>query len=215
MEKIYLKVLIVVISANLCYSQEKKTIQLNNNEILTVTVQEDGKVEKGVYKCNLFEWKISIPEGYSIRSQERTKELQEKGFSAIKENLPADQRKIPQFKTLISFENGKYNSFGATYEPRPQILTLEEHQSFIAKLLQDTYTSTGMKVEIVKSNLNIGKRDFYKLFIKLLSPNDDTLLLTQEMYVTYINNHIFTAAISYQNPEAGMVLNYTFLKSFE
>jgi hypothetical protein len=217
MKNISLKVIILAISTNICCSQEKSTRQLHNNEVLTITVQEDGKIENSIYKCNLFDWQISIPEGYTIRSQERTKELEDKGLSAIKENLPAGQREIPRAKTLISFENGIYNSFGATYEPIPktQIMTLEEHQSFIAKLLQDTYNSTGMKVEIVKSNLKIGKRDFYKLLIKLYNPKNDSLLLIQEFYVTYLNSHVFTAAISYQNEEAGMVLNYCFLKSFK
>lgn len=216
-KSIVFKIILLTITTHFCHSQQTKTTRLRENETLTVTVEEDGKIENNVYKCNLFDWEMQIPEGYSLRSQERTKELEEKGFSAMKENLPEGQRKIQSAKTLISFEDNNYNSFSATYEPIPKTrkMTLTEHQAFMAKLMQDTYNSAGVQVEVVKSSLKIGKREFYKIMIKLFHPKNNSVILTQELYTSYINDHVFLAAISYKNEQAGMVLNYNFLKSFK
>ena len=43
----------------------------------------------------------------------------------------------------------------------------------------------------------------------------DRLVLTQEIYNTFINNHLFSASINYTNEITGMLLYYSLKKSFE
>jgi hypothetical protein len=76
--KVRIIITFLLVSINICFSQENK--KSNKSEILTVTTRENGKVENGIYTCNLFDWKITIPENYKITDLKRTEELENKGY---------------------------------------------------------------------------------------------------------------------------------------
>lgn len=206
--------ILLLISSNLFFSQEKKE-EVKESK---VEIVENGKIENGVYICDLIEWKIAIPEGYQIIKKERIEELEKKGFEAIKKEVPdgvAINRHPPQ---LIGFQLDKYNYFKSSLETLvgAKKFTLEEHKLFSEKLLRDAYSNVKeLKFELTKSDLKLGKHNFYKIQVKIYSAKDDRHLLTQELYNAYINNNLFSASINYTNESVGMVLNYNFEKSFE
>lgn len=203
-------------SINICFSQVK-TVELNRNEILTIEVPENGKLENGVYTCNLFDWKITIPDNYQITDQKRTEELERKGYEATKSANP-NVKINPHPTQLIGFEKDKYTHFKASFESLDgtKKVTLEEHKKFSEQLLSDTYSKIKqLKYEISSSDIKLGKYSFYKIVIRIYNPKDDTLLLTQELYNSFINNHLFSVAINYRSLDDGILLNYTFTKSME
>lgn len=120
---------------------------------------------------------------------------------------------------LIGFEKDKYTNFKSSYESLAgtKKVTLEEHMKFSSQLMSDTYTTIkGLKFELTSTpNIKLGKLIFYKIQVKIYNPKNDKLMLTQEIYNAFINNHLFIVAINYTNEEDGMVLNYTFKKSLE
>lgn len=77
----------LIASITVTFSQQKK-VKLNGNEILTIDLPEYGKLENGIYTCNLFEWKINIPENYNVTDLKRTEELENKGYEATKNANP-------------------------------------------------------------------------------------------------------------------------------
>lgn len=215
MKKIYIPILLIVIQSY-CYSQQKPVIKSNEDE-LTIEVKEKGTIENDIYKCNLFDWKIEIPSGFTVIPDERIKQLQDKGYQAMQENATEGKNIRRETNNLISFEKDKYNIFGATYESLEgtKKLSLEEHKQFISKLLEETYSGKGIKVDIVSSDLKLGEHDFYKIVIHLYHPKTNQLILTQEFYTTYINNHLFSANINYTDENSGYVMAYNFIKSFK
>ena len=95
-------------------------------------------------------------------------------------------------------------------------MSLEEHKKFGEQLLRDTYAKIKeLKFELISSDLKLGKYSFYKIQVRLYNAKNDKLLLTQELYNSYINDHLFSVSINYTNEEVGMLLNYTFKKSLE
>lgn len=216
MKKIYFTLLFFVFIQSYSYCQQNQANHTTKNEVIKAD-QEDGKIENGIYKCNLFDWQIEIPSDFTITSEERIKQLEDKGYEAIQEN--ASQGKIVSRKSnnLITFEKDKFNIFGATYESleNTKKMSFEEHKTFIFKLLEETYSGKGIKFDIVKSDLKLGKYDFFKILIHLYHPKTEQLILTQEFYTSYINNHLFSANITYQNENVGYVLSYNFVKSFK
>lgn len=216
MKKKYFNLLLLTFIPLYCFCQQKQINSSNKNELI-VAVQEDGKIEDGKYKCNLFDWQIEIPSDFTITSQERIKELENKGYEAMKENSSEGKNLSRETAPLISFEKDKYNTFTATYESLEgkKKMSFEEYKSFMSKLLEETYSGKGMKFDIVTSDLKLGKYDFYKILIHLYHPKTEQLIFTQEFYISLFNNHLFTAGVNYQNEDLGSILKQNFIKSFK
>ena len=208
--------IVLLILSNSLYSQEKREV-IKADELI-IEVPENGKIENGIYTCNLFDWKITIPANYNITDIKRTEELENKGYEATKNANPGIKIN-PHPTQLIGFEKNKYNYFKSSYESLvgTQKVTLKEHKKFSEKLISDTYSKIKeLKFEVSSvSDIKLGKYIFYKIQIKLYNPKNDKLLLTQELYNAFIDNHLFSVSINYTNAEDGILLNYTFEKSLE
>ncbi len=198
------------------YSQEK-VVTIDPEGIIIEEVT-NGKIENNIFICNLFDWKIAIPEGFKVTELKTAEELQNKGYTFIKNNAQEGTVVHSTPPILIGFERNKYNYFSSSYESLKgdKKVTLEEHKNFSVQLLTNTYTKIKeLKSEIKASNLKLGPRQFYKITIRLYNAKNDMLVLTQEIYNTFINNHLFSASINYTNEITGMLLYYSLKKSFE
>lgn len=198
------------------YSQEK-VVTIDPEGIIIEEVT-NGKIENNIFICNLFDWKIAIPEGFKVTELKTAEELQNKGYTFIKNNVPEGTVVHSTPPILIGFERNKYNYFSSSYESLKgdKKVTLEEHKNFSVQLLTNTYIKIKeLKSEIKASNLKLGPRQFYKITIRLYNAKNDRLVLTQEIYNTFINNHLFSASINYTNEITGMLLYYSLKKSFE
>ena len=198
------------------YSQEK-VVTIDPEGIIIEEVT-NGKIENNIFICNLFDWKIAIPEGFKVTELKTAEELQNKGYTFIKNNVPEGTVVHSTPPILIGFERNKYNYFSSSYESLKgdKKVTLEEHKNFSVQLLTNTYIKIKeLKSEIKASNLKLGPRQFYKITIRLYNAKNDRLVLTQEIYNTFINNHLFSASINYTNEITGMLLYNKMKKSFE
>ena len=198
------------------YPQEK-VVTIDPEGIIIEEVT-NGKIENNIFICNLFDWKIAIPEGFKVTELKTAEELQNKGYTFIKNNVPEGTVVHSTPPILIGFERNKYNYFSSSYESLKgdKKVTLEEHKNFSVQLLTNTYIKIKeLKSEIKASNLKLGPRQFYKITIRLYNAKNDMLVLTQEIYNTFINNHLFSASINYTNEITGMLLYYSLKKSFE
>ena len=215
--KLKILIFLLIIFSNIIFSQEEKKEVIKKDELI-IEIPENGKIENGVYNCYRFDWKIVIPEGYKITDQKRTQELENKGYEALKKELP-NGIKVNQHPTqLIGFEIGKYDYFKSSFESLvgTKKFTLEEHKKFGEQLLRDTYSKVKeLKFELTTSDIKLGKYNFYKIQIRLYNAKNDKLLLTQELYNSFIDEHLFSVSINYTNEEVGMLLNYTFEKSMK
>ena len=198
------------------YPQEK-VVTIDPEGIIIEEVT-NGKIENNIFICNLFDWKIAIPEGFKVTELKTAEELQNKGYTFIKNNAQEGTVVHSTPPILIGFERNKYNYFSSSYKSLKgdKKVTLEEHKNFSVQLLTNTYTKIKeLKSEIKASNLKLGPRQFYKITIRLYNAKNDRLVLTQEIYNTFINNHLFSASINYTNEITGMLLYYSLKKSFE
>lgn len=215
MKQIFLFTILIIFS-NSIFSQEKKE-EIKGDELI-IEIPENGKIENGTYICNRFDWKIVIPDGYTIIDQKRIEDLEAKGYKALKEELPNGIKINPHPTQLIGFGIDKYNYFKSSFESLTgtKKFTLEEHRKFSEQLLRDTYSKIKeLKFELVSSDIKLGKYNFYKIQIRLYNAKNDKLLLTQELYNSFINENLFSVSINYINQEVGILLNYTFEKSMK
>lgn len=213
MKSMFIFILLIIFN-NPIFSQEKKEV-IKGDELIIV-IPENGKVENGVYTCNLFDWKIEIPQGYVITDVKRIEELEKKGYEVVKKEVPKGMQVRQNRPHLIGFEIDKRNNFSSSFETLEgtKKQTIEENKNFVAKLIDDTYSKVeSLKFELNKSDQKIGKYDFYKIQVKLYNAITDKLLLTQEFYNSFIDNHLFSVSINYTNENVGMLLNYNFIKS--
>lgn len=200
----------------LVYSQEN-ILNIDPEGIIIEEVA-NGRIENNVFICNLFDWKIAIPKNFKVTELSKAEELQNKGFAFIKNNAPEGTVIHSKPQILIGFERNKYNYFSSSYESLKgeKKTTLEDHKIFLVQLLTNTYAKIKeLKSEIKTSNLNLGSHQFYKITIRLYNTKNDRLVLTQEIYNTFINEHLFSASINYTNEITGMLLYYSLKKSFE
>jgi hypothetical protein len=207
--------LLLIVFYNPIFSQEKK--EAIKSEII-IEQPENGKLENRIYTCYRFDWKIIIPEGYKVTDPKRTEELENKGYDALKKEVPNEIKLNRHPTQLIGFEINKYNYFKSSFESliETKKVTLEEHKKFCEQLLIDAYSKIkALKFESTTSDIKLGKYNFYKIQIRLYNPKDDTLLVIQELYNSFINDHLFSVSINYTNEKDGMILNYAFNKSLE
>lgn len=208
----------LIITSNFIFSQEKVIVS-NDSQVLTVTSideTENGKIENNIYTCYRFDWKIKIPMNYEITDVKRIEELEKKGYEATQKNLPNGTAVRQNRPHLIGFGVDKRNTFSSTFESLQgtKIVSLEEHKNFIIKLMNDTYSNIEtLKFDLSSSDINIGKYNFYKVQTKLYDPKTNELLLTQDLYNSFINNSLFSVNINYNNPNIGKLLTDNFLSS--
>ncbi|MFC7772981.1 hypothetical protein [Flavobacterium sp. GCM10027622] len=210
---------ILFISINSIFSQKSNhpISSSNSNSKTSDSTRDYGKIENGKFKCNLFKWSIEIPSEFTISTQERIKQLEDQGITAIKENSSYKKIKSNEIVHLIGFEKEKYTTFNATYQSLEgtQRISLEEHKNFSSKLITETYTRNGFKIDIQKNNLKLGIHNFYNLKVHLINPQTNQLILTQEVYTAYINDHLFTAVLCYKDENLGKILISKFVTSFD
>ena len=214
--KVKILFILLIICSNSIFSQEKKEV-IKSDELI-IEVPENGKIENGIYICNRFDWKISIPDGYKVTDKKRTEELENKGFEALNKEIPNGIELNKHPTQLIGFEIGKYDYFKSSFESLigTKKMTLEEHKKFGEQLLRDTYSKIKeLTFELTSTDLQLGKYSFYKVQIRIYNAKNNKLLLTQELYNSFINEHLFSVSINYTNEEVGMLLNYNFIKSME
>ena len=96
MKSMFIFILLIIFN-NPIFSQEKKEV-IKGDELIIV-IPEKGKVENGVYTCNLFDWKIEIPQGYVITDFKRIEELEK---NAGKELIEVQSKKDIAEKTYDS-----------------------------------------------------------------------------------------------------------------
>ena len=214
--KIKFIITILLVSTNIIFSQEK-IIRANGNEIITTDNFKNGKVENGVYICDKFDWKIKIPESYSISKTKELEETEAKGNAELKKNLPDAttlQKRIP----LIGFELNSQNSFSASLNAleNTKKMSLEEHKKFTVDLLKQSYRQIkNARFEFKTSHLKIGKYKFYKITVEAFNASNNKLVLSQIYYNSYIKNHLFGVLISYNNENEGKILDDNFLSSWD
>ena len=215
--KIRITYLILMFSINSIFSQEKPTPS-KVKEIKTNGNPENGKIENGIYLCQIFDWKIMIPEGFEITDLKSNEELENVGYEAVKKEGATEIKLNPHPNHLIGFRINEYNSFDSNFESLKgtKKMTLEEHKIMSQQLLKDIYSKIKeFNYELTSSDLKMGQYSFYRLKIRLYNIKNNELLLTQEIYSSFIEDHLFTASINYTNENIGMRLNYNLTKSFD
>lgn len=179
-------------------------------------VQENGKIENGIYTSNRFDWQIKIPNGYEVRTVKDEQDLEEVGFETVQDQVPDGMTVRKNRPYLVGFGLDERNYFSASFEPLEgtKKMTLPEHQKFVAKLISDSYeTIKGIKSEQELENKKIGDYDFYIIKGKLYNQKTNELLLTQLIYNTYINNHLFSVSINFSTEQNGKTLIENFEQS--
>ena len=190
--------LILLITSHSIFSQEK--VNGSNNQPLKAT--PNGKIENGTYTCLKFNWKMQIPSGYQM--------------DAATVILPNGTIISQNTSHLIGFGVDGRNTFLASFESLTgsEIKSLEEHKAFMIQLFNDTYSKIEtLKFELNSSTMKIGNYDFYTIQTKLYDPKTNELLLTQDLYNSFIDNHLFSVNINYNHPKLGKSLTEIFIGS--
>lgn len=203
--KLKLIPLLLLISSNVIFSQEKVTEPHTDEapKAKSKFASPNGQIENSVYNCLKFNWKMQIPANYAL--------------DAATVVLPNGTIVSQNPSHLIGFglEDGR-NTFLASFESLTgsNIKSLEEHKDFMIQLLNNTYSNIEtLKYELNSSNMKIGNYDFYKIQTKLYDPKTNELLLTQDLYNSFINDHLFSVNINYNRQNIGKLLTDTFIGS--
>ena len=214
--KIRFIIAILLVSTNIIFSQEK-TITTNGNEIVTVHNFESGKVENGVYVCDKFNWKIKIPENYTISKTKELEETEAKGNAGLKKNLP-DGSKFQKRIHLIGFELDSHNLFLASLNSleNTKKMSLEEHKKFTVDLLKQSCGQIKQaRFEFKTYDIKIGKYTFYKIAVEGFNVSNNKLVISQIYYNSYIENYLFGVLITYNNEKEGKLMEDNFLSSLD
>ena len=207
-------IITLLILSGIGFSQEK-IITSNGNEIITVDNVVNGKIENGVYICDKFDWKIKIPESYSISKIKQLEETEAKGNAELKKNLP-EATKLQRRIHLIGFELNTQNSFSASLNAleNTKKMSLEEHKKFTVDLLKQAFGQIkNARFDIKTFDIKIGKYNFYKILVEGFNVSNNRLIISQIYYNSYIENYLFGVLISYNSEKEGKMMEDNFLNS--
>ncbi len=199
--------LMLVLNININFSQE---IVPDNYTF------ENGVINNRTYTCNKFDWKISFPEGTTVTTLNRVDELNSKGYEAVKKETPSGIQIQKSQSHLIGFSFSKYNYLLASFESLKgtKQMTFEEHQKFISKLLEDTYSKMEpLKMTQSVSYEKLGVYNFYIIKGEVFDKRNDKLLLTQLLYNAFIDDNLFSVSINYTDENYGQILINNFKES--
>jgi hypothetical protein len=212
--KIPLIFTLLLFSTSTVFAQEE-TISTSGSETANIVDSESGKIENGYFICKAFDWKIKIPENYTITKIKEMERMESKGTTELKKSLP-DYANIQKRSHLIAFEFNKNNTFSSSFNSleNTKKIPLEEHKNFIVALLKQSYSQLkGARFEFNTSDLKIGEHQFYKITVTGYNASNNQLVLTQIYYNSYIKNHLFGVLINYTNEKEGRMLEDNFLSS--
>lgn len=214
--KIRIIITLLIITINYTFSQEK-VIKSKGIETIKVDNTESGKVENGIYTCNKFDWSIKIPENYTITNVKEIQQLEEKGNSEIKKNIPKNTF-IEKRIHLIGFNLNSKNTFSAGLNllDKTKKVTLEEHKKTTTELLKKTFSKIeNARFEFEVTDIKIGKYKFYKIKVDAYNKSNNQLVLTQIYYNSFVKNYLLGVLINYNNINEGKLLEENFINSME
>ena len=199
--------LIFILSVVLIYSCQDKS------KILT----ENGVIIDSIYYCDKFDWKIVIPDGYALTNIAQREDLENTGFSIVKEVVPEGYEIRKNRPHLIGFQLDEFNCFSSSFESFEETnMTMDEHQIFVSKIQKDSFDKIeGIDYEQHLSTETIGNYQFFIITSKIYKEGSRDLLLTQQIFNTKIDGHLFSSLITYKNKEVFEVLNQTFRNSLK
>ncbi len=162
---------------------------------------DEGEIEERVYHSKDIGWTMKIPKGWEIMQRDVVQQQSDKGLEAISETLDSEID-VSQLKQLINLKKDEFHLFLSTSEKFD--LTYEgeweENNEVLKKVLYDTYTSKGIKLDTSSTNTMVSGLKFSVFKIKLYGPNGEVILY-QDMYSRYINGFDFAATLNYIRPK--------------
>ena len=209
-------IILLIVSFNYSFSQEK-IIKTKGVEIIKADNTKSGKIESGIYSCNIFDWNIKIPENYKITEIKEIQQLEEKGNKEIKKNIPKNTF-IEKRIHLIAFNLDSKNTFSAGLNAidKTKKITLEEHKKTTTELLKNSFSKIeNARFEFKVSDIKIGKYKFYKIKVDAYNKTNNQFVLTQIYYNCFVKDYLFGVLINYNNVIEGKILEENFLYSME
>ena len=172
-------------------------ITISCNEIDPNKEIEEGEITENIYYNKEIGWKMSIPNGWEITSQDVLKKRTEDGMEKLQESIEAEYD-FSELKHLINFQKDKFHIFQSTSEPFEEEYVGEwkENSIQINQLLYYTYSNNGINIDTSSSVQTIDSVEFNVSHITMYGPKGN-IILYQDMYSTYINGFDFSVNLNY------------------
>lgn len=158
-------------------------------------------------------WAITIPDGYSIMSDDKINDMNAKGKAAI-ENVYDSAITIDSLINLLTFSKDAFNMLGSTIEPFREEYPGEyaENNKGIQQLIYETYKSQGIKADSSSGMETIAGVKFHVFYTTIYAP-DGKVILNQILYSTLRKGYDFGVHINYNKPEEKEILLKAFRNS--
>jgi len=174
---------------------------------------DEGKITGNTYVSEEIGWSIQIPEDWELTTKEVVEALDQKGKTALEDELGQDID-TKALKHLLGFQKDKFNNFSATSEPFTEEFPGEYQQANrqLNEIIFNAFKSKGIKADTSTGKVSIDGIDFNVLYSTIYAP-DGTVILNQILYSKLINGFDFGVNINYNNPKDKETLTNAFYKS--
>jgi len=160
---------------------------------------EDGVITGEEYHSKEIGWTFLIPKGWEIISKEKVEENTKNGLEAIESIV--GEVDYSGLKQLLNLQKDQFNSFLSTREAfkieYPN--EWEENNNMLKEIIYAAYKERGMKADTSSSVVIIDSVKFNVFHIKIYTPDKKKVLLSQDMYGSYINGYDFGVNLNYNN----------------
>ena len=152
---------------------------------------------------SVFNWTITIPEGFKSVSAEQWEKMQNKGASAIEKTY--GQEIVNRAKTILVFSDGPTNYFESNYQPFDEHIDGDYVTSCkgVGDILYGTFASQlpKAKIDSARSTEKIDGLVFQKFKIKITIPGK--LVMYSLMYSRLFDKNEFAVNILYVDEAKG------------
>jgi len=145
-----------------------------------------------IYKNSELGWEMKIIPGWNKMGEEKLKQMTNKGKSKIEESMQIEIDNIDATKYLLCVEKG-LNQF-VTNITKQSKEEYDESVSAMKDILLQTYTSSGIEVNVIENpDINIDGVNFKHTTYKLSSQGNS---FEQNFYTTYHKGYLFVATLT-------------------
>lgn len=147
-------------------------------------------------------WKIEVPAGWEVASEDESKETNKRGIEKIEEAMDSDYDTSEWF-SLLSITKNETNILAISAEPffEEYINEWEVNNEFLREILLITYADQGMTAEfspVIDVDINGVEFNTYSISISKLG---DSKTIKQRVYSTLHNGYDLSASITYADDE--------------
>ncbi len=175
---------------------------------VTLLACKSQKLNDNQFHSEMFNWTITIPEGFKSISEKEGQKIHDKGMDVLQESVDAEV--VDLSTNIFMFKDNEMHFFESNYQPYEEEdgMSYKEYCKGVNDILYQTFIDQmpGIQIDSTISRETIDHLEFQKFAIHIHYPNNMDLHIN--LFSRLFGDKEFSVNIVYQDEQKGdLMLN--------